>query len=145
MTNPSTIAKGLTEAQRKIWCCGCNEDVQARLTDGREIYPHRRDLAGLPFWRCDGCNNFVGCHHKTQDRTNPLGCIPTKEIKAARQHIHKLIDPLWKGKKIKRRDLYQLMAAKLGIEEYHTAELRSVEDARAAYRAGRAVAAELEE
>ena len=144
MTDAAQIAKALTPAQRAIWCCGCNEDVQARLTDGKEIYPHRRDLYNLPFWRCDACGNFVGCHHKTKDRTNPLGCIPTPEIKTARQHIHRLIDPLWRGKKIKRHALYHRMAKELGIDEYHTAELRSVEDARAAYRAGRAVAAELE-
>jgi len=32
---------------RPIWCCTCQKDVQARLTDGREIYPHRHDLAAL--------------------------------------------------------------------------------------------------
>jgi hypothetical protein len=143
MTCTSDIAKSLTPAQRAIWCCGCNEDVQARLTDGEEIYPHRRDLYSLPFWRCDVCGNFVGCHHKTKDRTNPLGCIPTPEIKNARQHIHRLIDPLWKSNKIKRGDLYRRMAEKLGVEEYHTAEIRGLEFARDAYRAGRAVAAEL--
>ena len=67
--------------RRSIFCCGCQSDVQARLTDGAEIYAHRRDLASLPFWKCDACGNFVGCHHKTKHRTRPLGCIPTKEIK----------------------------------------------------------------
>jgi 2-hydroxychromene-2-carboxylate isomerase len=109
--------------------------VDARLTDGTEIYPHRRDLASLPFWRCDTCRNFVGCHHKTADRTKPLGCIPTKEIKNARQHIHSILDPLWKGKKNMRGKVYRKVAAKLGIEEYHTAELRTIEDARQAYKA----------
>lgn len=119
----------------RIWCCGCQSDVDARLTDGTEIYPHRRDLASLPFWRCDTCRNFVGCHHKTADRTKPLGCIPTKEIKNARQHIHSILDPLWKGKKNMRGKVYRKVAAKLGIEEYHTAELRTIEDARQAYKA----------
>lgn len=118
-----------------IWCCGCNKDVEARLTDGTEIYPHRPDLASLSFWRCDTCRNFVGCHHKTADRTRPLGCIPTKEIKNARQHIHRILDPLWEGKKNMRGKVYRKVAAKLGIKEYHTAELRSVEEARRAYKA----------
>ena len=68
----------------KIWCCGCGKEVDARLTDGAEVYPHRRDLASLPFWKCDACGNFVGCHHKTRERTKPLGCIPTPEIKDVR-------------------------------------------------------------
>ena len=36
-----------------IYCCGCAQDVTARLTDGSEIYPHRLDLADIPFWVCD--------------------------------------------------------------------------------------------
>jgi len=119
----------------KIYCCGCEAEVDARLTDGEEIYSHRPDLHDLPFWKCDGCRNFVGCHHKTSDRTKPLGCIPTKELKQARQHIHKIMDPLWKSKRIRRRELYEQVAEILEIKEYHTAEIRSVEDARRVYRA----------
>lgn len=81
----------------KIHCCECGNDVDARLTDGREIYPHRLDLFSLPFWKCDKCKNFVGCHHKTKYRTKPLGCIPTPEIKNARKQIHSLLDPLSSG------------------------------------------------
>lgn len=117
-----------------IYCCGCQKDVEARLTDGREIYPHRSDLYGLPFWKCDTCKNFVGCHHKTKNRTRPLGCIPTAEIKNARQHIHRILDPLWKKGGWKRGKLYARIAEEMGIEEYHTAELRTVEDARQVYR-----------
>ncbi|WP_240579404.1 HNH endonuclease [Ochrobactrum sp. A-1] len=94
-----------------------------------------RDLAGLPFWKCDACGNFVGCHHKTKQRTAPLGCIPTPEIKEARSHIHRILDPLWKSGRFSRRELYSKIANSLGIKEYHTAELRSVEQARDAYRA----------
>ena len=126
-----------------IYCCGCEANVDARLTDGREIYPHRPDLSALPFWKCDTCGNFVGCHHKTKDRTRPLGVIPTPEIKKARSHIHRLIDPLWQSGKMTRLGVYAALADRLGIEEYHTAELRSVEDAREAYRAGRALAREI--
>lgn len=117
-----------------IYCCGCSADVEARLTDGREIYPHRPDLYELLFWRCDACGNFVGCHNKTKDRTRPLGCIPTPELKDARKKLHGLIDPIWKGGKMSRRDLYKAISRELGYE-YHTAETRTLEQARAAYRA----------
>ena len=118
-----------------IHCCGCDKDVDARLTDGREIYPHRPDLSGLPFWKCDGCGNFVGCHHKTRDRTRPLGCIPTPEIKDARKHIHRILDPLWKTGRMPRGKVYAKLARAMGTQEYHTAEIRSVEEARKAYAA----------
>jgi len=78
----------------KIFCCACKSDVNARLTNGSEIYPHRSDLSSIPFWKCDDCGNFVGCHHKTSKPTQPLGHIPTPEIRKARQHIHMILDPL---------------------------------------------------
>jgi len=42
----------------KIFCCGCGQDIDARLTDGAEIFPYRKDLYSLPFWKCDACGNF---------------------------------------------------------------------------------------
>ena len=112
----------------KIYCCGCKQDTEARLTDGSEVYPHRKDLYSLPFWKCDKCGNFVGCHHKTKDRTRPLGCIPTQEIKAARQKIHRVLDPLWQSGKFNRKELYAKITDKFGWR-YHTAKIRSVEEA----------------
>jgi len=119
----------------KIYCCGCQKDVDARLTSGAEIYPHRPDLHSLPFWKCDGCNNHVGCHHKTKDRTRPLGNIPTKELRDARKYIHALLDPLWKTGKIKRGKLYAQLVEALGMKHYHTGEIRTIEEARNVYRA----------
>ena len=116
----------------KLYCCGCGNDTTPRLTDGEEIYPHRQDLFSLPFWKCDACGNFVGCHHKTKDPTRPLGCIPTPEIKKARQSIHRALDPLWKtyrnGVKRSRRNVYATLSKRLGYQ-YHTAEVRDTEEA----------------
>jgi len=126
----------------KIYCCGCLKDVDAQLTSGQGVYPNCKEslqskLWQLPFWRCPTCKNFVGCHHKTKNPTMPLGCIPTPEIKNARQHIHKLIDPLWHNHEEPFRArgwIYRWLAAKMGKEKYHTAEIRSVEEAREVYK-----------
>ena len=117
-----------------IYCCACKTDVDARLTDGKEIYPHRVDLALLPFWKCDACGNYVGCHHKTPNRTKPLGNIPTAEIKNARKYIHAILDPIWQpyGKTM-RRKVYAAISDKIG-HQYHTAEIRTIEEAREIYR-----------
>lgn len=117
---------------REIYCCGCGGEVSARLTDGCEIYPHRLDLHDLPFWTCDACGNFVGCHHKTKNRTEPLGCIPTAELKEARKKLHALIDPIWKSGKMRRNDLYKAISRELGYN-YHTANVRTLGEATAAY------------
>lgn len=64
----------------------------ARLTDGREVYPHRPDLHGKPIWKCDGCSGYVGCHPGT---TEPLGTPANAELRKAREHVHALLDPIW--------------------------------------------------
>lgn len=117
----------------KLWCCTCKSDVEARLTDGREVYPHRPDLADLPRWKCDCCGNSVGTHHKTKDRTRPLGNIPSPELKRARMHIHELIDPVWRTKRMKRGALYGEISKRLGYE-YHTGEIKTLDEARRVYR-----------
>lgn len=120
----------------KLWCCQCQAEIEARLTTGAEIYPHRPDLATLPRWVCDGCKNHVGTYHKTSTPTKPLGNIPSQEIKKARILIHALIDPAWKSGKVKRRAIYAHLSDKLG-RDYHTAELRTIEEARTIYAAAR--------
>lgn len=115
----------------KIYCCGCLDDVEATLVTGKEVYPHRKDLHSLPFWLCD-CGLYVGCHHKTKNRTQPLGCIPTPEIKNARGHIHKILDPLWQSGRYKRGKIYKIISNKIG-RKYHTANIRSIEEARKVY------------
>lgn len=111
----------------KIYCIKCNKDIEARLTDGKEIYQHRPDLYSIPFWKCDTCKNFVGCHWKSDKPTKPLGNIPTKEVKQIRMKIHSILDPLWKQGKMRRSELYAVLSKELGYT-YHTAEIKSVED-----------------
>ncbi len=131
----------MIQQSRILYCCGCKKDVEARLTHGGEVYPHREDLADLPFWKCNTCKNYVGCHHKTKDRTRPLGNIPTKELKNARQHIHRILDPIWKDGKMPRGKVYAKIARELGREEYHTAEIKTIEEARQVYVIVKGIAA----
>lgn len=116
----------------RIYCCACKNKIEARLTDGIEVYPHRQDLASLPFWKCDTCKNFVGCHHKTKNPTDPLGCIPNAEIKNARKLIHQILDPLWKQGRFKRHEIYKCISDLIGWR-YHTAQIKTIEEARKIY------------
>ena len=116
-----------------IYCTGCEKDVEARLTNGKERYPHRPDLYDLPFWKCDTCLNYVGCHYKTNNPTRPLGVIATKEILEARKKIHTILDPLWKSGKVKRGQAYAFVTGKLHYT-YHNGEIRTIEEARKIYK-----------
>lgn len=111
-----------------IHCCECNRIVQPRLTDGTEVYPHRSDLSELPFWICDECGNFVGCHHKSDNPTQPLGSIPSPELREYRKKLHKGIDPIWQNGWISRSDLYKEISRRLGWK-YHTANVNSLDEA----------------
>ena len=115
-------------SKRAIHCCGCERTVQARLTDGREVYPHRSDLFALPFWKCDVCGNVVGCHHKTRDRTRPLGVIPTPEISRARKLIHSKLDPIWRDGRMSRARLYGEISKAID-QQFHASSIRSLEEA----------------
>lgn len=117
----------------KIYCTGCEKEVEARLTNGEEMYPHRPDLYELPFWICDSCKAFVGTHHKTTNRNNPLGFLATPEVKKWRRAIHSQLDPLWEEGKISRKKAYDYISNKLG-KTYHTAEIYSAEEGKNIYR-----------
>lgn len=58
-----------------------------------------------------------------------MGCIPTKEITAKRKEIHAVLDPLWKSGKFTRNGIYREIARRLGRRTYHTANIRSIEEA----------------
>lgn len=126
----------------KIFCCECGCDINARLTNGGEIYPHRNDLKSLPFWKCDKCGNFVGCHHKTSKSTKPLGVIPTQAIKNKRKVIHAIMDPIWKKKLMSRGKVYAKLSSAIG-RAYHTAEIRSIDEAEIVIKALRDIRLEV--
>jgi hypothetical protein len=116
----------------KIYCCKCEIRVEANLKTGNIVYNNRPDLKHLYFWVCPNCYNFVGTH-KTSKTHKPFGFIPTPHLKAARKHIHGLLDPLWKKGKCKRVELYKKISDVLGWE-YHTAEIKSIDEARKVYK-----------
>ncbi len=128
------IMSGLAAAKTMtIYCTGCEREVDARLTDGQERYPHRPDLYVIPFWKCDTCGGYVGCHWKTGTPTKPLGYIATPAILEARKKIHAVLDPLWKSGRIKRGQAYAYVGHRLGYP-YHNGEIKSVEEAREIYK-----------
>lgn len=111
-----------------IYCCACEKKVLAELTSGEYLYPNRPDLFDLPFWICRTCHGTVGCHHKTADRTRPLGYLANHRMTKIRRRLHEKIDPIWKSGKMSRKALYRLLSKKLG-RRFHVATLRNVLEA----------------
>jgi hypothetical protein len=121
-----------------IWCCGCECEVKAFHKTGKDIYPHRPDLATKQFWQCATCGNYVGCHPGGK---KPLGNIPTPELRNARSHVHAILDPIWKTKRMARGAIYAKISERIGYQ-YHTGEIKTIEDARVVYRIVKEIAAE---
>jgi len=71
-----------------------------------------------------------------------MGVIPDAEMRKARGHIHSILDPIWKSKRLERRHIYAQLTKILG-RQYHTGDLRTLDEARMIYRAVRALAREL--
>ncbi len=113
----------------KIYCIGCEKDAEARLTNGAERYPHRPDLADVPQYTHDACGSWVGTHHKSNNRLKPLGVLATPEMFQWRKAIHAVIDPLWQYGHMKRGHIYARLSKELGYQ-YHTGELRSIDEAK---------------
>jgi len=93
-----------------VRCSECNRR-DAVLVTGVDIYPHRSDLLGKSFYRCE-CGAYVGCHPGT---TSPLGSCAGANTRSARSRAHAALDPLWKSGKMTRRQAYAALAAGLGI------------------------------
>lgn len=119
---------------RKLYCCGCTAEVDARKVTGADVYAHRPHLSHKVFWRCDGCRNYVGTHRSEA----PLGCIPTPELRKARGHIHAILDPIWKQRRMGRGEIYKRLTDRLG-RQYHTADLRTIDECRMIYRAAQEI------
>lgn len=91
-------------------CPYCGEFSKA--TTGKEMYPHRPDLHDLKFFKCHPCNASVGTHLKNG---KPLGTLANPQTKGLRSKVHKLFDPIWRTKKMRRNQAYTWLAEQMNI------------------------------
>lgn len=95
-----------------VTCPYCNQP--AELVTGADIYRYREDLAHLSFWKCAGCDAYVGCHKGTE---TPLGTLADEETRVARSRLHATFDPLWRERILfkSRKKAYAWLADQLKI------------------------------
>ena len=74
-------------------CLHCGE--VSVLTTGREIFPNMSGLWDKNYYKCPSdCDAYVGVHKGT---LKALGYPANAEVRKARSHVHKMIDPLWQN------------------------------------------------
>jgi hypothetical protein len=88
----------------------------AALVSGGVIYPHRPDLFQKRFWLCE-CGAYCGCHGYT---TRPLGFPCGPETRQARMAAHDAFDPLWRSRRMGRRDAYTWLSKAMGLPPEQT-------------------------
>lgn len=97
--------KGLTPI------CNYCGDFSEKVT-GKEIYPHRKDLYCMTFYRCN-CqpgSAYVSCHGTSE---KPLGRLANKDLRQAKSAAHRAFDQLWRSKLLKRQDAYKWLAKQM--------------------------------
>lgn len=84
------------------------------LVHGRDLYPHLEHLADKPFYYCEPCVAWVGCHYGT---TEPLGRLANAELRKAKGNAHNAFDRIWKGPAatMSRSEAYLWLSERLGI------------------------------
>ncbi len=91
----------------------------AELVTGKEIYPHRPDLSSKRFWSCKPCEAYVGCHQPNEKHDHkfwsPLGRLANGKLRRAKGRAHLSFDPIWKDRKMSRKEAYRWLAESLGI------------------------------
>lgn len=93
-----------------LTCPYCGNETE--LVAGAIMYPHRKDLYDLKFWRCEPCDAYVGCHKRS---TKPLGTLANAELREARKRAHKAFDDIWRMGFKPRSSAYTWLASVLGI------------------------------
>jgi hypothetical protein len=88
--------------------CGC----AASKVKGSQLFPRRRDLWDLYFWRCDPCDAHIGADPITGQPTGPLA---NAHLRKARSLAHKAFDELWRSRRMTRTQAYKWLSEKTGL------------------------------
>lgn len=89
-------------------CIYCGAEVN--LVSNAKIYG--REYGNGKCYACSECDSYVGVH---PDLVTPLGILANPELRELKKKAHALFDPLWKSKKMSRKEAYRVLAAKLCI------------------------------
>ena len=121
----------------KVWCCKCHRDVNAILVSGMTINVKRPEGWNKKYYQCPHCLNYCGAQ-KHDKEWLPLASIAGPELRAERQRLHELFDPVWKNDplpSISRKGWYTYMT--IGMNRgpdyrFHFGFLRSFRECRRA-------------
>lgn len=80
------------------------------LVQNRVLY--RQNMGWAAMYWCLCCGAAVGCHKGT---AFPLGRMADAPTRSARGALHRLVDPLWQGRRMTRDQVYAWLGGLLGL------------------------------
>jgi hypothetical protein len=104
-------------------CAGPVVLVQNRVLYGENI----GEWPALYFCLC--CEASVGCHDFS---IYPKGLMADRAVRAARQQVHRLLDPLWQSGRMTRDQAYNLLAEAMRVPPWETVHVGSMDMAQCA-------------
>ena len=94
----------------KVFCPYCKKE--AKWCENKEIYGKNYGKSYMCYY-CKPCNAYVGCHQNSRE---PLGSMANRETRDLRKQCHRLFDPLWKEKKMSRKEAYDYLLKNTGVK-----------------------------
>ena len=89
-------------------CPYCNKE--AKFCENKEIYGKNYGKSYMCYL-CKPCDAYVGTHNNT---SRALGTMANRELRQWRIKAHAAIDPLWKSKVYRRKDIYKSLRKLFG-------------------------------
>jgi hypothetical protein len=85
----------------------------AKLVTGRQVYPHRKDLAARRYWLCSPCKAWAGADWNKGFA--PSGRLANAELRAEHAAAHRAFDPIWKSREMTQNGAYRWLSEQLGM------------------------------
>lgn len=114
--------------KRKVYCLKCKNFMKASLVTGADVEPSMINGRGNFFYQCPVCKGYVGCHKNANSRTEPLGVIPSEQVRLARGRVYNAICIVAKHHDCKVAVVYKKLAQKMG-RRMTIANIRSGDEA----------------
>ena len=90
-------------------CPYCNKE--ANYIDSKHYYSNGVSYGMM--YLCWECDARVGTH---KNSGKPLGTMANHYLRELRKQAHSLFDPLWKEKKMTRKEAYSYLKEKTGVK-----------------------------
>lgn len=120
--------KNLLTPRRRVYCLTCEKTVKALLVTGKDVEPDKKAMSNNYFYQCGTCKCYVGCHKNANNKTEPLGAIPSELVRQARWRVYNGFCIVAKNLDCKTSVVYKKVAENMG-KRITIANIRSIEEA----------------